>query len=166
MKRDDTIAVNKQCGKIINEIKELFVLWRKTDQYSNLGDFLNTVVDGVILDSVREMGEQKLCSKIESEEVILYCTERKHKTPTHPKTTHHIKCWSVSFQAMKSGLKTFEYRKNDRNYQVGDILRQEEWNEITSEYTGDTLNQKVTYLLIGGQFGIPENYCIMSVVPA
>jgi hypothetical protein len=91
--------------------------------------------------------------------------ETRNKPKHHPRTTHHLKCWPVSFQAMKRGPKTFEYRKNDRDYQIGDILHQEEWNEITSKYTGDTLDQKITYLLMGGQFGIPEGYCIMSVVP-
>lgn len=33
---------------------------------------------------------------------------------------HHIKCEAPYFERTESGQKTFEIRKNDRDYQVGD----------------------------------------------
>lgn len=33
------------------------------------------------------------------------------------------------------------------------------------EYTGEILKRRVTLVYRGGQFGIPNGYCIMSVVP-
>jgi hypothetical protein len=33
-------------------------------------------------------------------------------------------------------------------------------------YTGDEFLVYVPYIVWGGMFGIPEDYCIMSVVPA
>lgn len=73
-----------------------------------------------------------------------------------------LKCWSVSFQALKNGTKRFEYRKDDRTYEVGKTLYQREWNPDT-QYTGDWLYHDVTFIIRGGVFGIPEGYCIMSV---
>lgn len=73
-----------------------------------------------------------------------------------------LKCWSVSFQALKDGSKRFEYRKDDRPYDVGVTVKQEEWNPDT-EYTGDYLYHDITWIIRGGVFGIPEGYCIFSV---
>ena len=36
---------------------------------------------------------------------------------------HDLKCWAWSFDAIASGEKTADLRKNDRDYHVGDILR-------------------------------------------
>lgn len=62
---------------------------------------------------------------------------------------------------MRKGDKAFEYRKNDRDYKVGDVLRLREWNPDT-EYTGEIDLYRVTWILYEG-FGLPLNYCIMSV---
>jgi len=60
-------------------------------------------------------------------------------------------------------LKTFEFRKNDRGFKEGDILYLEEWSPETQNYTGNVLRAEVTYMITGGQFGIPEGYCIMGI---
>ena len=73
-----------------------------------------------------------------------------------------LKCWSVSFNALKNGTKKFEYRKCDKPYNVGVTLWQREWNPETG-YTGSELCHDVTFIIFGGVFGIPEGYCIMSM---
>lgn len=60
---------------------------------------------------------------------------------------HELKCWPEYFQAVKSGAKTFEVRKWDRPYQVGDMLRLREYDPKKLEYTGDEVIREVTYLL-------------------
>jgi hypothetical protein len=84
------------------------------------------------------------------------------KTDRPPKI-QIIKCDTPSFEALVAGQKPFELRKNDRDYRVDDILKEEEWNPNT-EWTGRTFEMKVTYALYEG-YGIPEGYCLMTVVP-
>jgi hypothetical protein len=86
-------------------------------------------------------------------------TEQKEQ----PEKEHELKCWTPSFQALRSGVKTFELRKNDRDYHVGEVLKLREWNPDT-DYTGEIDRYKITWILYEG-FGLPEGYCIMSVVP-
>lgn len=60
---------------------------------------------------------------------------------------HQLKCWPEYFQAMKSGAKSFEVRKWDRPYNMGDTLRLREYDPATMEFTGDEVERTVTYLL-------------------
>lgn len=76
-------------------------------------------------------------------------------------TVHKLKTWSEYFQAVDKGDKSFELRVNDRNFQNGDILLLQEWNEDTG-FTGNEITVVVTYLLEGGIFGLEEGYVIMS----
>lgn len=77
--------------------------------------------------------------------------------------THDLKCWPQYFQSVKSGVKPFEVRFNDRDYQVGDTLVLHEWNPETREYSGDFIDRLVTYVMPGGNFGIDPNFVIMGV---
>lgn len=45
---------------------------------------------------------------------------------------HVLKCWPQFMPRIASGQKTFEIRKNDRDYQVGDRLRLYEYDPKTS----------------------------------
>lgn len=79
-------------------------------------------------------------------------------------TTHHLKCWKDSFQATKAGKKGHEYRQDDRDYQVGDRIILEEWDEKTEDYTDETLEKIITYITRGPDFGVLEGFCVMTVV--
>jgi hypothetical protein len=76
---------------------------------------------------------------------------------------HELKTWPSVFQHMVDGVKTFEYRKDDRHYAVGDTLRLREWSPSICEYSGREVAVEVVYKVDGGQFGIPAGYCVMSV---
>ena len=76
---------------------------------------------------------------------------------------HYLKTWPVYYQSTKLGLKTFELRKNDRNYQVGDVLCLQEYDPEKEEYTGDEMLLKVPYMLSNPTF-VPDGYVIMSTV--
>lgn len=76
---------------------------------------------------------------------------------------HDLKTWPVAFQPMWDNLKDFEYRLNDRGYHVGDFLLIREYDPDTEEYTGRVIFFVIKYVLLGGVFGIPDDYCIMSL---
>ncbi len=82
---------------------------------------------------------------------------------------HHIlKTWPDPFAAVLSGVKRFEFRRNDRNFAVGDILHLREFVPYSADgaggLTGRELVVSVTYILTNG-FGLPHGYCILSLGP-
>lgn len=76
---------------------------------------------------------------------------------------HRLKCWPESFGAIIAGSKRAEYRKNDRGFQLGDLLFLEEWHPGTEEYTGAVEEVRVTHILYGPDYGVPEGYVVMSI---
>ena len=46
--------------------------------------------------------------------------------------THELKTYPKYFQETIEGNKPFEIRKNDRNFQVGDVLILKEWDNINT----------------------------------
>jgi hypothetical protein len=84
---------------------------------------------------------------------------------------HDLKVWVGYFDPIKDGIKTFEIRKNDRNYQVGDTLRLREYAPGPDEYTGRETRQLVVYMLngddpLGFAFGLRAGHVAMSLEPA
>lgn len=75
-------------------------------------------------------------------------------------TIHELKTKSEYLESIISGTKTFEIRKNDRNYKVGDILVLKGWEN--NHYTGKTYYVIVTYILKKFD-GLKKNYIIMAV---
>lgn len=76
---------------------------------------------------------------------------------------HTIKTWDEYMMDIASGKKTFEVRKNDRNYEVEDKLILQGFDNTNKKYTGKWIIADVVYILHGGQFGIEEGYCVMGI---
>lgn len=81
---------------------------------------------------------------------------------------HELKCWPGPdlFQAVASGRKPFEVRKDDRDYRVGDWLWLREWNPVTGLYGTEEVVCEVTYILRGEmaeKFGIQPGYCVLGL---
>lgn len=74
---------------------------------------------------------------------------------------HRIKIEREYFKLVKTGIKKFEIRKNDRNYKVGDTF-----NLIEREYGVETGNEiedlKIRYVYKGIEYGLKEGYCIFN----
>jgi hypothetical protein len=77
---------------------------------------------------------------------------------------HELKTWPAYIQALLCSKKTFEVRRNDRGFKVGDILCLREWIPATKCYTGFYVERSVTYIL-QGEVGLPPDICVMAVVP-
>lgn len=77
--------------------------------------------------------------------------------------THELKIHPQPFMAIMSGEKTYEIRKNDRAYQVGDTLHLNEWEPTSKTYTGRSVVAKVTHMTQGGNWGLPDDMCVLAV---
>ena len=62
-------------------------------------------------------------------------------------TEHQLKIWPDYFYAVQAGTKTFELRKNDRAFKVGDILVLEEYRPGVGEYTGRVIRKRISYIM-------------------
>ena len=77
--------------------------------------------------------------------------------------THELKTWNEYFEEIFIGNKTFEIRKNDRDFKKGDMLILKEWNPKTENYTGREIEKNVTYILNGGKFGLEKGFVAMAI---
>jgi hypothetical protein len=77
--------------------------------------------------------------------------------------THTLKTWPVYFEQIMIGNKTFEVRKNDRDFMAWDILELVEYDPVKNELTGRVHSVRVTYILFGAQFGIEPGHVVMSI---
>ena len=77
---------------------------------------------------------------------------------------HNLKTWTEFYQAVTRGGKTFEIRKNDRDFKVGDLLNLiEVLPEKNFKPTGNTSLFDITYILKGSEWGLDENVVVMSI---
>lgn len=75
---------------------------------------------------------------------------------------HTLKIFPEYFDAIILGTKTFEIRKNDRDYQVGDELILKEWNG--TKFTGKEVRRFVSYIYHGcREYGLSEGYCVLAL---
>lgn len=76
-------------------------------------------------------------------------------------TQHQLKTWTPFFKRIMSDEKKFEIRKNDRDFQVGDLVSLNEWNPDTA-YSGNQVDVKITYLITDTRFGLKRGYCVFG----
>lgn len=76
---------------------------------------------------------------------------------------HELKCWPEPFQAIVRGDKTFEIRKDDRPFSVGDFLHLREWSPNGEAYLGRETVRLVTYLIRGGEWDLPKGLVVMGL---
>lgn len=82
--------------------------------------------------------------------------------------THELKTWPAYFEAVLDGSKTFEVRKDDRGFQVGDTLVLQEWKKkpfpsFEGDYTGRECKRTVTYILRGVEWGLHPSTVVMGM---
>lgn len=77
--------------------------------------------------------------------------------------THELRTWPLLFDAVLSGKKTFEIRKGDRPYAVGDFLWLREWSPYSEKFLGRQCHVAVTYVMSGGTLGLDNGYVCMAI---
>lgn len=82
--------------------------------------------------------------------------------------THDLKVWPDYFDAIDSGEKPFEVRKNDRGFAVGDTLRLCEYEPGHDRYTGREIERAVSYIISGDDpmgyaFGLRTGFVVMGL---
>lgn len=127
------------------------------DQYKNRAEVYKTeeqryneeqdAIDRETKKKLREQAEEEKMNNLPSD------------TQENGQKVHHIKLGETFFEEVASGEKTFELRKNDRDYKKGDILEMMEFKD--GKNTGRTVRVLVTYIL--EEFaGLEDGYCIMA----
>lgn len=76
---------------------------------------------------------------------------------------HELKTWNEYMMPIRRGEKTFEVRRNDRNFKVGDTIMLIGWNNILIKESGNWIKAEITYILEGGQFGVEKGFCVMGI---
>ena len=72
---------------------------------------------------------------------------------------HDLKILPKYFEQVVSGKKTFELRKNDRDFRVNDMFVLREWDG--EKYTGRKFIQSISYVLKDcPEYGLAPGYCI------
>ncbi|MBQ9699665.1 MAG: DUF3850 domain-containing protein [Lachnospiraceae bacterium] len=132
----------------------------KCDQYKNRAEEYKTdeqryneeqaAIDKETAKKLREMEDEQKMERLPSE------------TKSRGQKVHQIKLSREFFDDVESNKKTFELRKNDRDYRVGDLLELMEYAD--AKETGRTVVKLVTYIL-EDYTGIADGYCIMATVP-
>ena len=75
---------------------------------------------------------------------------------------HELKILPQYFEEVWNGNKTFELRKDDRDYKIGDTLRLLEFDYGT--YTGRECNRTILYILRDAdQYGLKEDFVILAI---
>lgn len=75
---------------------------------------------------------------------------------------HALKIQPQYFEVVRSEVKTFELRKNDRDFHVGDFLALNEWDG--DHYTGRTELMEVTYMMNPNEImTCPGNFVLLGI---
>lgn len=77
---------------------------------------------------------------------------------------HELKTLPQYFEAVVKGEKTFEVRKFDRPFHVGDLLALNEFNTESKCYTGNSCLVYIDYMLSDTEY-VKSGYVILGIKP-
>lgn len=88
---------------------------------------------------------------------------------------HELKTWPAYFEAVARQEKTFELRRDDRRFMVGDQLLLREWVPDPPEgprhfgggmYTGSYVLREITYIVRDApHFGLMPGFALLAIRP-
>ena len=144
------IGSTQKVGRVLMKASEEF--WKEFEK--RMPGQIRIPQEEVVTFTYKGM-EKKLREQAEEEKMNNLPSD----TQENGQKVHHIKLGAAFFEEVASGEKTFELRKNDRDYKKGDILEMMEFKD--GKNTGRTVRVLVTYIL--EEFaGLEDGYCIMA----
>ncbi|WP_326511366.1 ParB/RepB/Spo0J family partition protein [Clostridium intestinale] len=110
-----------------------------------------------------QVGKKEECESING------CEKNSETIVVDPSTgeiinEHNLKVLPKYFKAIEKGIKLFEVRKDDRDYQVGDTLVLSKWDK--GRYLVDQIKAEITYILGRNEdekIYVPEGYVILGI---
>lgn len=76
---------------------------------------------------------------------------------------HKLKIKKEYYELVRNGMKPFEIRKNDRNYQTGDFVSFIPVNENGMIIPHNKNKYLITYVFNGGEYGLNPDYCVFGI---
>ena len=86
---------------------------------------------------------------------------RPYRRGVNELVVHELKVDWEFFEDLASGVKEFEIRKNDRGFELGDVLALNEIN-MEGQLTGRTLYKKINYILADTRF-LQDGYMALGI---
>lgn len=78
-------------------------------------------------------------------------------------STHILKTHPGPFQDSWLGLKSYEVRLDDRDYELGDRIDLVEWHPHIGATGREIKCLRVIHKLTGGQYGVEKGYCVLGL---
>jgi hypothetical protein len=79
--------------------------------------------------------------------------------------SHRLKTWPAAYSAIASGQKRHEVRKADRPYAEGDGVLLLEYDPAHQSYTGRSIAFTVGHVTAPGEWGLPPDVCVFTLLP-
>ena len=81
---------------------------------------------------------------------------------------HFLKIKRNYYDEILSGAKTFEWRKDDRGFKVGDFIFFKVFTGIAADgtplYQTSGISFEITYILRDAEsLGLPKGYCVLAI---
>jgi hypothetical protein len=81
---------------------------------------------------------------------------------------HNLKLWPQFWVTTTNAIRSFDIRNNDREFEIGDVIRFQEWEPSTRQYTGRECYREITYVLRARDCpakAITEGYVALAIIP-
>lgn len=75
---------------------------------------------------------------------------------------HRLKLWREYYLDIDQGVRRFDVRLNDRDFQVGDVVLFEEYDRAQKQCTGRSVERTIT--VVHGGIGLLAGYVVLQLI--